>query len=250
MAIVVTLNVPNNSLALFSQFNGTAVASGGTGPYTYSDNGTLPPSVTIDAATGVMSGELTQVGIFNTTITATDSLAATGTASFSTLVGAVPPSTQRVRAKWQKDDCIQIGRQMARVMFDSVNNSDFTATPVGDSNQVLGPVKSLLYNLKIFGFEGGTNGSQGLSLDVVSPSTLQRVSIGVPADLLGSATSFIADAYISGACPFYCDDVDSVQIVMNSAPSGGRPSSIKGVFFFANFEIPPFTLSCVDNLTD
>ncbi len=51
----------------------TFTASGGTGPYTYAESGTLPTGVTWNALTATLSGTPIQSGNFPITITATDS---------------------------------------------------------------------------------------------------------------------------------------------------------------------------------
>lgn len=60
------------------------VASGGSGPYTYSLTGGLPSGVTF--AAGVLSGTPTQTGTFPITITATDVSACTGSVSLNLVV--------------------------------------------------------------------------------------------------------------------------------------------------------------------
>jgi hypothetical protein len=51
-------------------------AVGGRAPYTFSATGVLPPGITLDAATGALTGAATSAGKFTTTVTVTD---ATGT---------------------------------------------------------------------------------------------------------------------------------------------------------------------------
>ncbi len=55
------------------------MATGGHGPYTFTvTNGTLPPGLTLEFATGKLSGMPTAEGVFTFTITATDSKGCTG----------------------------------------------------------------------------------------------------------------------------------------------------------------------------
>ncbi len=57
----------------------TMVASGGTGPYTYSISaGALPLGIGINSSTGVISGTSQQIGVFSFTVRATDTNRASG----------------------------------------------------------------------------------------------------------------------------------------------------------------------------
>jgi hypothetical protein len=74
-------------------YNDTLVATGGTGPYTYAvTSGTLPDGLSLDTATGIISGTPTSdsVGTANFTVTATDSVAATAAQALSITVSDVP----------------------------------------------------------------------------------------------------------------------------------------------------------------
>ncbi|MEO5846105.1 MAG: putative Ig domain-containing protein [Caldimonas sp.] len=72
----------------YSQSN---VASGGTSPYTYAISaGALPASLTLNAATGLVSGTPTTAGAFSYTVRVTDAVAATATQTVSgTIASAV-----------------------------------------------------------------------------------------------------------------------------------------------------------------
>lgn len=60
-------------------YAGAITASGGTAPYSYAvTNGVLPAGLTLDAATGVITGTATAGGIFDFTVAATDSSGGTG----------------------------------------------------------------------------------------------------------------------------------------------------------------------------
>ena len=62
-------------------FSRTVVASGGTNPVRYTYSGSLPPGVSLNPTTGVLSGTPRAPGTFNFTVTAQDS--STGTGPFS-----------------------------------------------------------------------------------------------------------------------------------------------------------------------
>src|SRR5581483_8667630 len=71
LSIVTTL-LPSG--ALNAAYLATLVAQGGTSPYTRSvSSGTLPPGLSLNASTGVISGTPSQVGSFSSTIQVTDS---------------------------------------------------------------------------------------------------------------------------------------------------------------------------------
>ena len=84
-----TINTPG-----YSQ---TITGAGGTGAKTLSlSAGTIPTGMTFTAATGVLSGTPTVASTFNFTITATDSLSATGSTSYTVVVNpavTVAPAT-------------------------------------------------------------------------------------------------------------------------------------------------------------
>src|SRR5450755_2233316 len=87
-------------------YSQTLTATGGSGPYTWSvTTGTLPPVLTLNATTGVISGTPTTAGTSNFTVQVTDSTLATATKAFTltinpalaiTTISPLPPGTVNV----------------------------------------------------------------------------------------------------------------------------------------------------------
>src|SRR5579871_1330359 len=74
--------LPNGIVGDF--YSQTITASGGTGPYMFAvSTGSLPPGLSLDPSTGVISGTPTENDTFDFTITATDVNGCTGDASFT-----------------------------------------------------------------------------------------------------------------------------------------------------------------------
>nr|ALG05170.1 ice-binding protein [bacterium] len=64
-------------------------ATGGTGPYTYSiSSGTLPPGLSLNAATGAITGTPTSFGTFDFIVTALDANGCPGTRPYEIIVAA------------------------------------------------------------------------------------------------------------------------------------------------------------------
>lgn len=83
---------------LSTAYNATISASGGVGPYTFAvTSGTLPAGLTLNSTTGVISGTPTIIGIYNFTITSTDTNSSdTGSRGYSVVVSSsltVNPNT-------------------------------------------------------------------------------------------------------------------------------------------------------------
>ncbi|MEO8751652.1 MAG: IPTL-CTERM sorting domain-containing protein [Casimicrobiaceae bacterium] len=84
-------------------YNQTISASGGTAPYTYTvSSGALPTGLSLNPATGAITGTPNAVGIFNFTITATDANGCTGSQSYSSSIAAVfvPTSAIPTLSEW------------------------------------------------------------------------------------------------------------------------------------------------------
>ena len=70
-------------------YSQTLAASGGSGPYTWSSTNNLPPGLTLNATTGVISGNPTTAGTYpSIVVTVTDSTSATANKTLSITVNA------------------------------------------------------------------------------------------------------------------------------------------------------------------
>jgi large repetitive protein len=72
-------------------YSQTVSATGGTAPYTFTvSSGALPPGLTLNATTGVISGTPTTAGQFSFTITATDANSCPGSQPYSIVIPILP----------------------------------------------------------------------------------------------------------------------------------------------------------------
>jgi len=87
--VITTTSLPAGTQ--FTPYTTTVVAQGGVPPYTWSDLGTLPPSLTIGSASGIISGCPDVNGAIPVTIQVTDTVPTVVTAAFTlTLAPYVP----------------------------------------------------------------------------------------------------------------------------------------------------------------
>jgi heme exporter protein D len=96
---VIVASVSSHTDTTGSPITGVTVhASGGTVPYTWTVTG-LPPGLSLNTATGTITGTPTNDGAYTVQITATDTTGTTGTASFTWTIQAVlavaDPGTQQ-----------------------------------------------------------------------------------------------------------------------------------------------------------
>ena len=79
-------------------YDETVIGAGGSGPYTFAVTlGALPTGISLNGSTGELTGTPSAQGVYNFTVTATDSLSATGSRPYTVAVGtfslAVQPNT-------------------------------------------------------------------------------------------------------------------------------------------------------------
>ena len=87
MITVSPATLPDGSVT--SAYSQTVTASGGSSPYTFAVTaGSLPTGLSLNTSTGDITGTPTATGTFNFTITATDSLACTGSTAYTVDIDA------------------------------------------------------------------------------------------------------------------------------------------------------------------
>jgi type VI secretion system secreted protein VgrG len=81
---------PGNTAQVSIAFNSAVIATGGTSPYTYSITGTLPPGLTLNTSTGIITGTPTAAGLTSFTVNAADSAMGTANASCGITASVLP----------------------------------------------------------------------------------------------------------------------------------------------------------------
>jgi hypothetical protein len=85
---ITTTGLPNGSQV--QAYSATLAATGGTPPYSWAIiSGSLPPGLTLNSSTGVISGTPTQSGFFSFGVQVTDATSATATANLSITVAVL-----------------------------------------------------------------------------------------------------------------------------------------------------------------
>ena len=97
-SVTLSLTCASNAGQVGVPYLSSLVAVGGTAPYTYSiSTGSLPPGVTLNSSTGVISGTPTTAGSYSYTAKVVDSASNTATSSCGPFVVA-PPTVSSVPA--------------------------------------------------------------------------------------------------------------------------------------------------------
>jgi hypothetical protein len=103
------------------RYQSTLSASGGASPYRYEIvAGSLPPGLSIDVATGVISGTATATGGYHFTVKATDSNGAVGTRDYSMAIDGRPDPARDAAVAAIVDSQMQMGLRFAGSQIDNV----------------------------------------------------------------------------------------------------------------------------------
>ena len=202
-------------------------ASGGTGPYTYAiTSGSLPMGLTLNPATGTLSGTPTAGGAFNFTLTATDSNGFTGAHVYSLTINAptinVNPATlPGATVSTAYSQAVSASGGTAPYTYAITAGSLPLGMTLSSAGVVSGtPTSGGTFNFTVSVTDGSTGsgpylGSRAYTLIVAAPTLVMTPSSGPLSAAAGTAYSrtFAASG---GTSPY------NYAIVINSGtlPSG------------------------------
>ncbi|MBL9156643.1 MAG: tandem-95 repeat protein [Verrucomicrobiales bacterium] len=216
-----------------------------TDALTYSANGTLPPGLTIDADTGIISGTLASSastgGPYTVTVTATDSEGATVTQTFTWTVNNPAPLAQDDAFAVNEDDAIaNVGNVI------TANDSD----PDGDAlaTQVQSGVAGSQGGL--FSIDGNGNVTfdpNGDFEDLAEGETRQTTFTYTLVDVDGATDTATVTVTVTGQndAPVALGSIlnqaneDSEFVNLNVSSAFGDPDTTDALTYSANGTLPP-----------
>lgn len=210
-------------------YSATLVAAGGIAPYSWSvSDGSLPPGLSLNSSSGVISGAPTAAGNFDFTVEATDSNAPADVASQALSlvvtpelwVSAVTPSvltqgTKKVKLTFTGEDFSKgatLQASNAGITFSSVKLA--SKTVITANAKVLSDVPPGSYDVtvKAAGESATCNGC----ITVVTPPTITAVSPASAAPGAQTAVTITGTGFTSDATVKISKDVIVSDVVVNS----------------------------------
>ena len=203
--VVAPPSLPNGGVGV--AYSQTITASGGSGPYTFAVTaGTLPSSLSLSAA-GVLSGTPSASGTFNFTITATDSLSATGAQSYSiTIAAPVVISTTSLpngSVALAYNQTISASGGTSPYTFAVTAGTLPTSLTLNSNGQLSGtPTASGTFTFTVTATDSlGASGSQNYSVTIAPAGAIVISPATLPAGTLGAAYSQTLGAS-GGSAPY------------------------------------------------
>ncbi|WP_277967746.1 autotransporter domain-containing protein [Sphingomonas echinoides] len=196
----VTLAVSSGSVAtavVGTVYTQTNTATGGVAPYHFTlAGGALPPGVSLDAATGTVSGSPTQAGAFSYTLSVSDSAAPPSTVTGSAFGGSIAKGSQTLAFTSSPPVPAIVGGSYAVVAVSSATLSPSYAIESASSGvcSLAGSTVSFVAagTCVILADQAGTNDYDAASqvnqsITVLAAPTTADRTVAVPYDAAGTA---------------------------------------------------------------
>jgi hypothetical protein len=174
-------------------YSQTLTATGGSGPYTWAvTTGTLPPVLTLNPTTGVISGTPTTAGTYAFTVKVVDSLGATATRQFTIVVAVgltitTPATLPNATVGIAYTYLLLASGGTAPYTWTNPQGSPPTGISLGSNGSLTGvPTVAGTFNFKVQVTDSlGHQASQQISLTstpplIITTSTLSNGAVGVP----------------------------------------------------------------------
>jgi len=220
------------------------VAVGGTPPYTWSGTG-LPPGLTVNAASGVLSGTPTSPGTFSVTVQATDA---------NGVIGTTPPLAITITARLQLTTANQLPDAMLGSAFSYTMTASGGAPPytwaanglpgglsIGASSGVIGgtPVTAGSIAFTVTVIDSVQSTASDLFHINVNPAPLPPITVAGLPDTATPLQQYPISVTLAN--PYAYGDI-SGTVILTSMPADSGPSDNSIQFSSggrsANFTIP------------
>lgn len=224
-SIQVTSSMPSATVG--AAFSSQVTVTGGAAPYQYSYNGSLPPGLTLNTTTGLISGTPTSSGTYNFTIEVTDSGSDRGGRQFSVAVSH--PTAVSVSVS---PNSASIASGASQQFSASVTNTSNTAVTwsassgsISASGKYTAPAVSASTQVSVTATSVADSSAHAAATVVITAPSSNPLTIktqGVPALTDGEAYSTTLSA--SGGMPPY-----AWTFVSGSLPSGVLLDSVGSI---------------------
>ena len=240
---VVINRIPNETVVVGEKVTITPSARGGCGSITYTQSGTLPPDVTFNSETDVISGTTKAAGVFTATVTATDSKLRENTASSSFTLTVICPTISVVAGA---DVAVAVNGEISRTVTASggvgphgfslsVDPSSGLDMSIGQENgQITGSAsKPGTYTVTVSAWAKSApdcpRGTDTFTVTVECPS----ISVGgLPSDevvvTLGDNMPTVTATASGGQAPYTFGMTGIPDGIRLDPGTGGAPGSITG----------------------